>query len=105
MSWRKLPMQAFKSKNIANLWVLGPCAEIPRELAAKVMRPVPALFIGEMMGETVARQIKDIPVPAQATVRQLKVNASNYGQTGELLSPLRPSLQKGFWNTCTGLED
>lgn len=96
VSWRKLPMQAFKSKNIANLWVLGPCAEIPRELAAKVMRPVPALFIGEMMGETVARQIKDIPVPAQATVRQLKVNASNYGQTGELLSPLRPSLQKGF---------
>lgn len=102
VSWRKLPMQAFKSKNIANLWVLGPCAEIPRELAAKVMRPVPALFIGEMMGETVARQIKDIPVPAQATVRQLKVNASNYGQTGELLSPLRPSLQKGFVDSPAG---
>ena len=102
VSLRKLPMQAFKSKNIANLWVLGPCAEISRELAAKVMRPVPALFIGEMMGETVAGQIKDIPVPAQATVRQLKVNASNYGQTGELLSSLRPSLQKGFVDSPAG---
>src|SRR5699024_10984889 len=40
VSLRKLPMQAFKSKNIANLWVLGPCAEIPRELATQVMRPV-----------------------------------------------------------------
>lgn len=101
-SLRQLPVQAFKSKNIANLWVLGPCAEIPRELAAKVMRPVPALFIGEMMGETVAGQIKDIPVPAQATVRQPQMNASNYGQIGEQLSPLRPSLQKGFVDSPAG---
>ena len=103
VSLRKLPMQAFKSKNIANLWVLGPCAEIPRELAAKVMRPVPALFIGEMMGEMIAGQIKDIPVPAQAVVRHPRVNASNYGQIGEQLSPLRPSLQKGFVNSPAGV--
>lgn len=101
-SLRELPVQAFKSKNITNLWVLGPCAEIPRELAAKVMRPVPALFIGEMLGETVAGQIKDIPVPAQATVRQPQMNASNYGQIGEQLSPLRPSLQKGFVDSPAG---
>ncbi|WP_293667683.1 FAD-dependent oxidoreductase [uncultured Parabacteroides sp.] len=101
-SLRQLPVQAFKSKNIANLWVLGPCAEIPRELAAKVMRPVPALFIGEMLGETVAGQIKDIPVPAQATVRQPQMNASNYGQIGEQLSPLRPSLQKGVVDSPAG---
>jgi hypothetical protein len=102
VSLRKLPMQAFKSKNIANLWVLGPCAEIPRELAAKVMRPVPALFIGEMMGEVVAGEIKGIPVPTGAVVRQPKVNASNYGQVGELLSPLRPSLQKDFVDSPAG---
>lgn len=101
-SLRQLPVQAFKPKNTANLWVLGPCAEIPRELAAKVMRPVPALFIGEMIGETVAGQIKDIPVPAQATVRQPQMNASNYGQIGEQLSPLRPSLQKGFVDSPAG---
>lgn len=101
-SLRQLPMQAFKSKNIANLWILGPCAEIPREVAARVMRPVPALFIGEMMGEMVAGLTKDLPAPTRAVVRQPKVNASNYGQIGELLSPLRPSLQKGFVDSPAG---
>ncbi len=101
-SLRKLPMQAFKSKNIANLWVLGPCSEIPRDVAAKVMRPVPALFIGEMMGEVVAGQVKGIPVPTQAAIRQPKVNASNYGQIGELLSPLRPSLENKFFDAQAG---
>lgn len=101
-SLRQLPMQAFKSKNIANLWILGPCAEIPREVAARVMRPVPALFIGEMMGEMVAGQTKDLPAPTHAVVRQPKVNASNYGLIGELLSPLRPSLEKGFVDSPAG---
>ncbi len=101
-SLRKLPMQAFQSKNVANLWVLGPCCEIPRELAARVMRPVPALFIGEMMGEMVGRQINGLPVPAQAVVRQPKMNASNYGQVGELLSPLRPSLENKFFDAQAG---
>lgn len=101
-SLRRLPMQAFKSKNIANLWILGPCAEIPREVAARVMRPVPALFIGEMMGEMVAGQTKDLPAPTHAVVRQPKVNASNYGLIGELLSPLRPSLEKGFVDSPAG---
>ncbi len=102
-SLRKLPIQAFKSKNIANLWVLGLCAEIPRELAAKVMRPIPALFIGEMMGEMIAGQIKDISIPTQAVVHQPRINASNYGQTGEQLSPMRPSLQKGFIDSPAGV--
>ena len=102
VSLRKLPMQAFKSKNIANLWVLGPCAEISRELAAKAMRPIQALFIGEILGETVAEQIKNVPLPTQATIRQPKVNASNYGQTSELLSPLRPFLQNRFIDSSAG---
>lgn len=101
-SLRKLSLRAFKSKNVANLWVLGPCAEIPRELAAKVMRPVPALFVGEMMGETVAGEVKDMPMPSGVAVRQTKANASNHGEVGELLSPLRPSLKKGFVDSPAG---
>ncbi len=101
-SLRELPMQAFKSKNIANLWVLGPCAEMPRELAAKVMRPIPALFIGEMLGETVHNETKNISIPTHATVRQEKANASNYGEVGELLSLLRPALKKGMVDSPAG---
>lgn len=101
-SIRNIPLKAFKSKNIANLWVLGPCAEISRELAAKVMRPIPSLFIGEMMGEIVGLQIIDIPLPKQAVIRQLQANAYNYGQIRELLSPLRPSLHNSFVDSPSG---
>ena len=101
-SVRQLPEKAFKSGNVANLWVLGPCAEIPREVAARVMRPVQALFVGEILGEQIANQVKALPMPAQAIIRQPKANASDYGQVGELLQPLRPSMQKGFAESPAG---
>lgn len=102
LSIRELPEKAFKSCNIDNLWVLGPCADIPRETAAYVMRPVNAMFLGELLGEQIAGQIKDSPIPEQITVRQPKVKATNYGQIGEILQPLRPAMQKGFVNSPAG---
>ncbi|RHJ81484.1 FAD-dependent oxidoreductase [Parabacteroides sp. AM08-6] len=101
-SIRQLPMQAFKSKNISNIWVLGPCAEIPRKVAAKLMRPVPSLFIGEILGEYIAKQTNDLSIPSEVSVRQPQVNASNYGEIKELLSSLRPNLQKGFVDSPSG---
>ncbi len=102
LSVRELPEKAFRSGNIGNLWVLSPCADIPRDTAAHVMRPVNALFLGELLGERIATQIKDIPMPGQPIVRQPKVNADNYGQIGELLQPLRPSMQHGFADSPAG---
>ncbi len=102
LSIRKLPEKAFKSQNIENLWVLGPCADIPRETAAYVMRPVNAMFLGELLGEQIAEQIKNSPMPEKIAVRQPKVNATNYGQIGEILKPLRPSMQKGFADSPAG---
>lgn len=101
-SIRKLPMQSFKSGNIANLWILGPCAEIPRDSAACLMRPANALFIGEILGEQIAGQIKVLSMPAQALVRQGTGKASHYGQIGELLTPLRPSAQQGWVDSPAG---
>lgn len=102
LSIRKLPEKAFKSRNIENLWVLGPCADIPRETAAYAMRPVNAMFLGELLGEQIARQIKDLPMPEKIAVRQPKVNATNYGHIGELLKHLRPSMQKGYVDSPAG---
>ena len=94
-SLRQLPLEAFKAKNIDNIWVLGPCAEISRELAAKVMRPIPALFIGEAIGEQVATCCKKMTAPQTVTLLPQKENATNYGEIKEVLSTLRPALNKG----------
>ena len=92
LSPRKIPEQAFIPKGINNLWVLGPCADIPREAAEKIMRPVPAMFIGELLGEKVAEKVKSITLSTQVSVhslKQSKANAFNYGRIGEVLKPLR----------------
>lgn len=93
---RDLPQSAFLSQNIANLWILGPCAEIPRDVATYMMRPVQAVFVGEILGEQAAEQIKGVDYPKEVEVFQKKGNASNYGQVGELLQSLRPALNKGL---------
>lgn len=66
------------------------------------MRPVNAMFLGELLGEQIAKQIKNSPMPEKIAVRQPKVNATNYGQIGEILKPLRPSMQKGFADSPAG---
>lgn len=102
VSLREIPSDAFSSKNIANLWVLGPCADLSRELAAQVMRPVQALFLGEILGETVSEKAKKIHLNGQVSVKQLSVKAYNYGKIGELLTPLRPLKQKEYIQSPAG---
>ena len=87
---RKIYEQTFKPKGIDNLWVLGPCADMSREVAEKVMRPMQALFVGELLGEKIAAKVKTINVSSQVPkVKQSKENAFNYGRVGELLKPSR----------------
>lgn len=101
-SLRQIPLKTFKPKNTENVWVLGPCAELSRELAASVMRPVPALFLGEMLGEHVAEKCKKIVRSSSTVVLQKKENAMNYGEAKELLAPLRPALKKGLVDSPAG---
>ena len=101
-SVRDLTLEAFQSQNVSNLWVLGPCAEIPRETATLMMRPLQALFLGEIMGELVADQIRNSSIPQKVAVLQQDGNASNFGEIGELLQPLRPVMNKGFVNSPSG---
>lgn len=87
---RQLPAKAFKPQHIDNVWVLGPCADIPRDLAANVMLPAQAIFLGELLGEQIADQVKRIATfPSGLKVKQCQENAFNYGHIGEVLQPLR----------------
>jgi len=102
VSLRDIPYDAFSPKNVTNLWVLGPCADLSRELAAYVMRPAQSLFLGEMLGEIVSQKAKKISLNAPVSVKQYPVKASNYGKVGELLNPLRPLIQKEYVESPAG---
>lgn len=99
---RNLPEQAYKAKGIDNLWILGPCADISRDIAHKSMRPIPAIFLGELLGERIAEKTKKITIPQQVTVRQSNIQGTNLGQVGEVLKPLRPALHNDYVDSPTG---
>lgn len=102
LSLRDIPTDAFRSKNINNLWVLGPCTDLSRALAGEVMRPVPAMFLGEIIGEKAAEAVKTIRLSGGVVVKQPSVKANNYGKVGELLAPLRPLIQKEYIDSPAG---
>jgi len=101
-SLREIPVQSFRPKGVSNIWVLGPCAEIPRQLAETCMRPVQALSLGEIIGEQIGEEIKKQAMPQSLTVRTQKTNGTNYGRVGELLQPLRLTRQKGYIDSPAG---
>jgi glycine/D-amino acid oxidase-like deaminating enzyme len=99
---RKLPEASYKAMGIGNLWVLGPCADVSREVARHTMRPLPAMFLGELLGECIAQKIKLLAIPRQATVRQPDIEGVNLGQVGETLRLLRPALSGEYVDSPTG---
>ncbi|MDR1555462.1 MAG: FAD-dependent oxidoreductase [Tannerellaceae bacterium] len=101
-SLRKIPEEAFEVRGIGNIWVVGPCADIPRAMAATLMRPLNALFLADVLGERIAGRISGIPTPGQARVLQPKAEGFNYGSVRELLNPLRPLAQKDFIDSPEG---
>lgn len=101
-SVRRLPLEAFQPEKVRNLWVLGPCAEVDRALAERLMRPVHALFLGDIMGERIAILIGKTQIPVTASVRRSQENAFHYGIIGERSLPLRVSWEKGFVDSPAG---
>jgi hypothetical protein len=99
---RKLPSEVFMPKGIPNLWVVGPCAGLSPEAAQAAMRPVAAMFLGSIIGERVATQVKNLPAPGAATARQSHSGGYNYGEASELLNPLRLAKQKGYVDAPEG---
>lgn len=95
-SLRDLPLDAFTPKSTARIWILGPEADLSRKLTARVMCPVPAMWLGELIGEQVAEQVSKLSLSRNAEVKKVVARASSYGTIGELLQPLRPILNQGW---------
>lgn len=95
-SVRQIPLDACRPKGIENLWIAGPSADISREMAKGVMRPVRAIAWGEIVGERVAGLIAGQPLPEAVAVLTVTEKGEDRGKVGELLLPLRQNRAKGF---------
>lgn len=91
-----LPKEAFVCKGIGNLWVMGPCAALPRDVAAWLSRPVNHMSLGEIIGEQVSDRIVGTKTETQVQVVPVTASGTDYGEVREILSPLRPRLNNVY---------
>lgn len=91
--WRgveNLEIQAFRPANVERMLVLGGCADIPRDHAAKLLRPANLIDMGSRIGQAAAIQAKASPPPQGVKLPGSKTSATVPGDVGEFLAGARP---------------
>ncbi len=94
-SVEKLPLGAFQPEGIAAVYVLGGCADVSRQQAEKLVRPLALMAMGRRIGQAAAAE-------AAATPKQTGVklagspaaDAVGKGEIKELLTGVRPTQEK-----------
>ncbi|WP_106830763.1 FAD-dependent oxidoreductase [Parabacteroides pacaensis] len=98
-----LPKEVFTCKGVKNLWITGPCAAVPREIATWLARPVNHMTLGEIIGEHVSNIASELGIDPSVQVVSLTTSGTNCGEMKETLVPLRPHLDKGSIDSPQGV--
>jgi len=61
---QELSVAACRPENVSQLWVLSGCLDVPREQAAKLLRPAAWVAFGERVGMAAADEAAKAPLPA-----------------------------------------
>lgn len=88
---RGLPLGAFQPRNVDRLFVLGGCADVPRDQAAKLMRPW-SLQFSTGIGAAAAVEAQALRTPVHPHVPAVKPSGAVVdGEVRELLTGVRPT--------------
>ncbi len=86
-----LPFDAFRPEEIDRLWILGGCADVTREQADRLLRPLALIDLGRRIGRAAAAEATTLPHPAQPRLRGQASSASDApGEVREFLDGVRP---------------
>ena len=91
----KVDLNVFQPNSIDRLFVLGGCADMSRLAAAKLLRPLELMKVGERIGELAASQAKNIPSSVDVVIRGEAPQAAGLGNVRENLAGIRTE-QKGL---------
>ena len=94
--WRgveALDLDAFRPKGVRRLFVLSGCADVPRDQAARILRPAALIDVGARLGAAAAADAKALPEPKGVHVpgREVATPAAP-GDVREVLIGPRPFL-------------
>jgi hypothetical protein len=91
--WRgaeKVDLNVFQPMDIAGLFVLGGCADISRDAAEELLRPLELMKVGRRIGVSAATEAKSIPEPVNVKLLGKPEQPIAPGDVRENLSGLRP---------------
>ncbi|MCX7049082.1 MAG: FAD-dependent oxidoreductase [Candidatus Sumerlaeota bacterium] len=92
----KIELDVFRPEGLTRLWVLGPCADMPREIAEKILRPLAYMETGARIGRESAMEAKAAPALQGVRVARAKaVGAAASGEVKEPLAGMRPGASTG----------
>ena len=88
----KLPLGAFQPADVDRLYVLGGCADVSREQAERLLRPLALMDMGERIGEAAAEDARATPAIAGAGLPGTPADSpAAEGDVYEFLTGVRPT--------------
>jgi flavin-dependent dehydrogenase len=81
----------FQPAGIERLYVLGGCADIPRDTAENLLRPAAMTGIGMMLGVAAANESLNLPTPRGVKVKVDAAESAAAGDIKEILHGARPT--------------
>jgi len=86
----KVDLDAFRPIGIERMFVLGPCADIPRDAAERMLRPLELMELGSRIGAAAASQAKAVAKLSGVRLRGKIVTPVASGDIRENLAGLCP---------------
>jgi len=86
----KVDLDAFRPAGHERLYVLGGCADVTREAAERLLRPLALMKLGRRIGETAAQDAKGTPEPVEVRVVGKETTPGAQGDVREFLVGVRP---------------
>jgi len=88
----ELPLGAFQPADVDRLYVLGGCADVSREQAERLLRPLAYMDLGQRLGKAAASDATATPATAGATLPGTPTDSSAAeGDVYEFLMGVRPT--------------
>lgn len=87
----EIPIEALQPAGAPQVFVLSAMADVSRERAAKLVRPVEYMALGERVGVAAAALAKRAPSPGNVTVASVPSSAVGGGEVKEVLEGERPA--------------
>jgi len=88
-----LPLGVFQPRGCPRLWLLSGRADLSREAAVGLLRPLALMAVGERLGRALADEAKGLPPPRDPCLRANAAGSPGAAEVREVLDGPRPFLK------------